>query len=319
MKIRKLACFAMAALAIGMTTKVYATWPERTVKLVAPFAAGGNSDAMARLIAHHLSESLHQTVIVENRPGAGSMIGSQAVARSKPDGYTLLVGSIANVTNHYFYKKRTYDLVTDLVPVAQLVAMPNYIVANNNFPGGTLPELIDYAKSHPGKVNCASAGVGTSPYMSCVLLQNLADIDIVNVPYQSGLAAIQAAMGGEVQIVVANEVLPFIKDNSLTGLAVTTPERSPYSPDIPAASESIPEFDVTSWVAVFAPTGTPDPVIDRLNKEINQILQLPEVVKRFEALGAVPVRRTPQELGDYVDSELERWERIIEPLNISLD
>lgn len=319
MKIHKLAFVALAALAIGMTTKVHASWPEQTVTLVAPFAAGGNSDAMARLIARHLSDSLDQSVIVENKPGAGSMIGSQAVARSEPDGYTLLVGSIANVTNHYFYKKRTYDLVTDLVPVAQLVAMPNYIAVNNNIPPRTLSDLIDYAKSNPGEMNCASAGVGTSPYMSCVLLQNLADIDIVNVPYQSGRAAIQAAMGGEVQVVVANELLPFIKDKSLTGVAVTTPERSPYSKEIPSASEFVPEFDVTSWVAVFAPAGTPTHIVDRLNKEINRIILLPEVVKRFEALGAVPVTRTPQELGSYVDSELDRWKGIIEPLNITLD
>lgn len=307
------AVLGSASLAAG------AAWPDKPIKLVVPFPPGGNTDALGRLVAQHLTTSLGQTVIVENKPGAGSMIGSQMVARAAPDGYTFLVGSIANALNHYFYKKPMYDITKELIPVSQLVAVPNYLAINNNFQARTMADIIAYAKANPEKVSCATTGVGTSTYMSCEMLKSMTGAKIVNVPYKGGAAAMQDVMGGQAQMVIANEALPFIQDKRLTGVAVTTAKRSALAPDLPAISETVPGFDVTSWYGIFAPTGTPPQIVDKLSAEVAKMLQSPEVRKRLDTLGATPVGSTPKEFGAYVNAEMKRWEAVIKPLNISLD
>lgn len=314
-----IARIVVTAVLAGASVGAAAAWPDKPIKIVVPFPPGGNTDALGRLVANHLTTTLGQTVIVDNKPGAGSMIGSQAVARSAPDGYTFLIGSIANAMNHFFYKKPMVDITKELVPVAQLVAVPNYVAINNNFPARTIPEIVAYAKANPEKMSCATSGIGTSPYMSCILLQKLAGVKIISVPYKGGAAAMQDTIGGQAQMVIANEALPFIQDKRLTGVAVTTATRSPLAPDLPAIAESVPGFDVTSWYGIFAPTGTPQPIIDRINAEVATMLKSPEVRKRLDAIGATPVTKTQKEFTSYVNAEMKRWEDIIKPLNISLD
>jgi len=318
-KSRTLSGILLAAALAVPAFGAMAAWPEKQIKLVVPFPPGGNTDALGRLAAQQLTASLGQTVIVENRPGAGSMIGSQIVARAEPDGYTLLVGSIANALNHYFYKKPLYDITKDLIPVSQLVAVPNYVATNVNSQFNTMADIVTYAKANPEKLSCATTGVGTSTYMSCELLKTMTGANILNVPYKGGADAMSSVMGNQASMVIANEALPFIQDKRLKGVAVTTAKRSPLAPDLAAISETVPGFDVTSWYGVFAPAGTPPEIVERLSTEMAAMLKKPDVQERLRALGADPVGSTPAEFSAYINQELERWGAIIKPMNIQLD
>ena len=297
----------------------HAAWPDKDVTFIVPFPPAGNTDAVARLIATNVSTSIGKQIIVDNRPGAGSMIGSQMVARAKPDGYTFLVGSIANVLNHFFYKKPLYDITSDLIPVSQIINVPNYIVVGDKSEIKSFRDLLIYAKSFPEKTTCATTGVGTSTYLTCEMIKAMAGVSITNVPYKGGAAAMQSAMAGEVTFAIANEALPFIKDGRLTGIAVTTPTRSAFVPNIPAVSEFIPKFDVTSWYGVFAPAGTPKDIVDDLASKIQLTLKQPEVIRKLESLGAAPVGSSPREFARYINLELKKWELVIKPLNVSVD
>jgi tripartite-type tricarboxylate transporter receptor subunit TctC len=296
-----------------------AAWPEKPVKLIVPFPPGGNTDSLGRLAAQQLTESLGQPVIVENRPGVGSMLGSQAVARAEPDGYTLLVGSIANVTGHYVYKKPLLDIGKDLIPVSQLVAVPNYLAASPDSPFSTVQDVVAYAKANPDQLSCATTGVGTSPYMSCELFKSLAGVKIINVPYKGGADAMTSAMGKQASMVFANEALPFIQGKRLKGLGVTTGKRSPLAPGLPAIAETIPGYDVTSWYGVFAPAGTPPAIVNKLSAEMTAMLKKPDILEKLRKLGADPVGSTPEQFSAYVRAELKRWGGIIRPMNIQLD
>jgi len=296
-----------------------ADWPDKKIiTFVVPFPPGGNTDLLGRIVAKKLSDSLGVTVIVDNKPGAGSMIGSQAVAKSAPDGHTLLMGSIANVLNNFFYKKPSYNIETDLIPVSQVVNVPNYIAANPNLPVNSLKEFIAYAKKNPGKASCATSGVGTSPYMSCELFKKMAGLDMLTVPYQGGLPAIQDVIGGRVDVAVVNEALPYIKNKQLKGLAVTTAKRSPFV-DLPAVSEEVPGYDVTSWYGVFAPAGTPPEIVKKLGAELQKAMQAEDVKQQIGNVGAVAVGSSPQEFQKFVKSELTKWGKVVKEMNIHLD
>jgi tripartite-type tricarboxylate transporter receptor subunit TctC len=311
--------YLLCLLVLSFAISSHAAWPDRDVTFIVPFPPAGNTDTVARLIATNVSSSIGKQIIVENRPGAGSMIGSQLVARAKPDGYTFLVGSISNVLNHFFYKKPLYDITNDLIPVSQIINVPNYIVVGDKSEIKTFRDLLIYAKSNPEKVTCATTGVGTSTYLTCEMIKAMAGVSITNVPYKGGSAALQSAMAGEVTFAVANEALPFIKDGRVMGLAVTTPTRSIFVPNIPAVSEYIPNFDVTSWYGVFAPAGTSKEIVNDLASKIQATLKQPEVIKKLESLGAVPVGTSPKEFARYINLELKKWEIVIKPLNVSVD
>jgi tripartite-type tricarboxylate transporter receptor subunit TctC len=320
MKLLKLLkVFLLGLLLTSLSAPSFSAWPERDLTFIVPFPPAGNTDAVARLIATNVSTSIGKTIIVDNRPGAGSMIGSQMVARAKPDGYTFLVGSVANVLNHFFYKKPLYDISKDLVPVSQIINVPNYIVVGDKSEIKTFRDLLIYAKSFPEKTSCATTGVGTSTYLTCEMIKSMAGVNITNIPYKGGSAAMQSAMAGEVTFAVANEALPFIKDGRLIGLAVTTPTRSSFVPNLPAVSEFIPKFDVTSWYGVFAPAGTPPAIVNELATKIQATLKQPDVIKKLESLGAVPVGSSPSEFSKYINLELSKWELVIKPLNVSVD
>jgi len=309
----------IATLGLIATPPASAAWPDdKPITLVVPFAPGGNTDVLARIVAERLRAPLG-VMVVENRPGAGSMIGSTVVARAAPDGYTFLVGSISNALNPSLYKNPTYNFVQDLVPVAQLVKVPNYLAAGPKEPFESVSDVINYAKQHPGRLSCATSGVGTSPYLSCELLKTLAGVDIVNAPYKGGAPAMQDTIGGQTNLVFVNEALPNINAGLLKGLAVTTPTRSPLAPTLPALAETLPGFDVTAWYGIFAPRGTPAVIVERVSREIAAILAPDDMRKRLAMLGAVPVGSSPAEFKRYVEREVARWGELIRAMNISLD
>jgi tripartite-type tricarboxylate transporter receptor subunit TctC len=310
--------FAAAALIGTAVSAQAADWPSRPVTFIVPFPPGGNTDALARLVAQRLTTVLGQPVVVENKPGAGSMLGSQVVARATPDGHTFLVGSIANALNHYFYKKPLYDITKDLVPVSQLVNVPNYLAVTPGSPLKSMADIVNTAKTSPEKLSCATTGVGTSTYLSCELFKQMTGTQFVNVPYKGGAAAMTDVIGGQATMVFANEALPFIKDKRLAGIAVTTARRSPLA-DLPAMSETLPGFDVTSWYGVFAPAGTPQPIIDKLSSEIARIMKGEDIQAHLVALGATAVGSSAKEFQVYVDAELLRWSAVIRKLNVQLD
>ena len=296
-----------------------ADWPSKPITIVVPYAPGGAGDQLGRLVAQHLSKDLKQTVIVENKPGAGIMLGTQFVARSKPDGYTFLVGGGPNVLHKFLYKNVPYDLKKDLVPVAQLTALPNYMVANPNRNFKSVKDVLKLAKEKPGTVTCAHYGTGTNGHLGCELLGILAGVKLIGVPYKGGTPALQDTLGGQVDIAMVVEALPYINDKRLVGLGVSTAERSPYAPDIPAIAEAVPGYDVTPWQGVFAPAGTPTAIVDRVGASIQSMLKDDKSKAQLAAMGAIPVMRNSAELAAYIDSEVDRWGKVIKPLNIQLD
>lgn len=310
--------FAAASLLAAVFSAQAVAWPSKPITLIVPFPPGGNTDALARIVAQQLTTRLGQPVIVENRPGAGSMLGSQIVARATPDGHTLLVGSVSNALNHYFYKKPLYDITKDLVPVSQLVNVPNYLAVTPGSPLKSMADIVAAAKTTPEKLSCATTGIGTSTYLSCELFKQMTGTQFINVPYKGGAAAMTAVIGGQATMVFANEALAFIKDKRLAGIAVTTAARSPLA-DLPAMSETLPGFDVTAWYGVFAPAGTPQPVIDKLSGEIVRIMKSDDTQARLVTLGATAVGSSSKEFQTYVNAELLRWSSVIKQLNVQLD
>lgn len=310
---------SLALVALAASMGASAAWPERPVTLIAPYPAGGNADAMARLVAQDLSAKIGQPVIVENKAGAGGMLGSQYVARAKPDGYTFLLGALSNVLNEFLYKKKLLDLRQDLMPVSQVASIPNYFAIAPNPKVKSLRDLINEAKARPGSLTCATSGVGTSGHLACEMLKQRAGLDLVIVPYRGGAPAIIDVIGGHATFLAINEVLPYIRDKRLQGLAVTSAQRSPMAPELPAAADTVPGFDLVSWYGVFAPKGTPPEIIGKVSASIADSLKSAESVGRLSTLGATPVGSSPKEFSGFVNDELARWEKIIKPLNIALD
>lgn len=308
---------AFAALTWLAPPSAQAAWPDdQPIRMIIPYAPGGATDILGRAISDKLGPQLGQTIVVENKPGAGSMIGSEYVVRAEPDGYTLVLGSISNVLNAYFYKKPLYNLLTDLKPVTQIVTVPNYLAVNKSLPAKNVKELIELAKKEPGKLSCAVSGVGSSPYLSCELFKTLADVNIITAPFKGGAPAIQSTLGGQTSMVFANEVFPYISSGQLRGLGVTTKDRSSYSPDLPAISETLPSYDVTAWYGIWAPIKTPDAIAERLSKEVNEVLKDPAVLQVLQKLGATPVQSSPQAFDRYVRAEMDRWGKLTRKMNV---
>ena len=308
---------ALAALALCWSSAAPAAeWPSKPVSLVVPFAAGGTTDVLARALAESLSQRIGQPVIVESRGGAGATIGAAYVARAEPDGYTLLLGSISNVLNNYFYKDPLYDLRRDLAPVSQVVSVPNYLAVNTKVPAKTVGELVKLAKDKPESLSCATSGIGSSPYLSCELFRILSGTQIVNVPFKSGAEAIQSVIGGQAQVLFANEALPFITSGQVRALGVTTPKRSSFLPDVPAIGETLPAYDVTAWYGIWAPAGTSPAVMARISEEIASMLKTDEVKRVLTSLGAEPVGTSPAQFKQYVDAEMGRWKGIVDQAGI---
>jgi tripartite-type tricarboxylate transporter receptor subunit TctC len=316
MKFRAL-CAGLALLpALWSAVPVLAqdAWPAKPVTMVIPFPPGGPTDVTGRVLAEKLSTELKQNVVVDNRGGASGNIGAQYVAKAPPDGYTIFftTGGTHGI-NPFLYSKPGYDPVKDFEPVAWVTNSPNILVVNPSFPAKTLAELIQMAKAQPGKLSSAAPGQGSTPHMFGELLKRTAGIDVQHVAYRGSGPALTDVMAGHVPIMFDGipSSLPLVKAGKLRALAVTGLTRSSAAPDIPTVAETISGFDASGWFAVYAPAGTPRPVVMKLNEAINRVLQMPDVKKRYADLGAETVGGPPEKLRDQVQKELAKWSELI--------
>ena len=312
MKLRAVAC-AFGLIAAGGASAL--AYPDKPIRLVCPIPPGGTTDLVARLVAQKLTESLGQQVIVDNRGGAGGVIGTEMVARSAADGYTLLLGSMTtHAINPAFHKDLTYDAVRSFQPVSRIIAAPQLLVVHPSVAARSVRELIVLAKAKPGQLTYATASMGTAPHLAFELFKSMAGVDIVGVPYKGSGPSIIDLIGGQVQSMITGIVvlMPHVKTGKLRALAVTSPTRAAVMPDLPTIAESgVPNFDVRVWFGVFLPAGAPRPVVMLLNERIRQIVAAPDVRQRLIEQGADPVTDTPEEFGAYVRTELARWTKVV--------
>ena len=316
----------VTALSLGIAMAVcgvaHAAYPERSVTIVVPYPPGGTTDLLARLVSMKLTKSLGQTFIVENKPGAGGQIGTLAVARAKPDGYTLVMGTInTHGINAAMYKKLSYRTIEDFAPVIIVADTPNVMIANKDAPFKTFEEFIAYAKKNPGSVSFGSTSMGGSPHMSGELLKAKAGIDMLHVPYQGGGPMLNDVMGGQIQVGFDN--LPssagHIQAGSLRALAVTTKDRWPTFKSVPTISESgVPDYEVSAWFGILAPAGTPTDIVQKLNQSVASALTSEDVTRQLEGMGARRVKNTPQEFADRIKSEVAKWTEVVKTNQLPL-
>jgi tripartite-type tricarboxylate transporter receptor subunit TctC len=309
------ACIATVASAQG--------YPTRTIRLVVPFPAGGTTDILAREVAQKLTEVLGQAVVVDNRPGAAGNIGSDLVAKSAPDGYTLLMGTVGtHAINPSLYSKMPYDHVKDFAPVVLVAGVPNVLVVNPALPVNSVSDLIKLAKDKPGQLNFASSGSGTSIHLSGELFKTMAGVDMTHVPYKGSSPALTDLIGGQVQIMFDNlpSALPQIKGGRLRAIAVTSLKRAPVLPDIPTINESgLPGFEASSWFGVLAPAGTPAAVVARINTEVNKWLQSADAREKLLGQGAEAAGGSPERFANHIRAESEKWAKVVKASGAKVD
>ncbi len=290
------------------------TWPNKPVKVVVAFTAGGTTDILARNVGQQLSEKLKQTFIIENKPGAGGNTGTESVVRAPADGYTLIVNSVGPIAvNPTLYAKLAYNPLTDLVPIVQIADVPNVLVVHPSVPAKTVEEFVAYAKANPGKLNCGSTGIGTSSHLSCFILAKRAGFEAVHVPYK-GADALRDLMAGRVQFMFATipSVKQHIDSGALRAVAVSSAKRSRSMPNVPTVAErGYAGFEAGSWFGFFAPKGTPAEVVATLNKAVNEILDVPAFEAALIKEGADPVGGTPQQFAGFVQREFEKWRGVV--------
>jgi tripartite-type tricarboxylate transporter receptor subunit TctC len=308
-------------IALALSTPVFAqSFPARPLRLVVTFAAGGGADFVARAIAPKLGEALGQPVVVDNRPGANGALGAEIVAKAAPDGYTLLLASLAQLTiNPSLYDKMPFDTVKDVIPITQAVFTPNILALNNDVPAKSVAELVVLARAQPGQLTFGSAGVGTSQHLAGELFKSMAHVDIRHVPYRGAAPVITDLLGGRISMFFGNitSVLPQVQDGKLRALAVTSPKRVAATPELPTLAESgFPGFDATASFGLVAPAGTPPAITDKLHRETVRILALPEVRKRFAELGSEVIGNSPGEFSAVIKAEIPQWAKLIKETGI---
>jgi tripartite-type tricarboxylate transporter receptor subunit TctC len=293
-------------------------YPSRPVRLIVPFGSAGATDITARLVAQWMSERLGQQFIIENRPGAGGSIGTEAVVRAPPDGHTLVMAGQFNALNAALYDKLSFNFLSDIAPIASIIRFPNIMVVNPSVPAKTLPGFIAYAKSNPGKINMASSGSGSSPHIIGELFKMMAGVDLVHVPYRSIAAAMTDLISGQVQVMSVSTAASkdYVKAGTLTALAVTSLTRLEELPDVPTVGEVVPGYEASSWYGLGAPRGTSEAVIDKLNKEVNAALADPRMKTRFRDLGGIAMGGSPADFGNLMAEETGKWTKVIRTANI---
>ncbi|MFO1413371.1 MAG: tripartite tricarboxylate transporter substrate binding protein [Burkholderiales bacterium] len=311
------ALLAVAPAAFGQA------WPAKPIKLVAPSTPGDAPDVIARLVAEKLSTVLGQQVVVDNRPGAGGVVGSDAVAKAAPDGYTLIMGNAgSHGINAAVYSKLPYDIQRDFAPVSLVAIAPNVMVVNPGVPANTVAEFIAYAKANPGKMSYSSGGNGSSAHMSMELFKAMAGVDIQHIPYKGSSPALADLAGGQVQVFIGNmpPTVPLIKGGKIRALAVTTKTRSPLMPELPTIADSgLPGYETVAWFGVLAPAGTPSEIVNRLSQEIAKIAKSPEMREKLLAMGAEPVGSTPEEFKLVIDRDIAKWKPLAQKVGIKVD
>ncbi len=312
-----------AAMAQTASTGSGQAYPARVVRIVVAFPPGGAVDALARTLAQKMTEAWGQSVIVENRPGAGGTIGTDTVAKAPADGYTLTAGAVStHAINAGLYKKLPYDPVKDFAPVALIAAVPNLLVVNPSLPVKSTKELIAMARQKPGALSYASAGAGTTLHLSGELFKSMAKVDIVHVPYKGSAPAVTDVIGGQVPMMFDSitSSLPYVKAGRLRALGITSSKRSATFPEVPTIAESaLPGYEMNPWFGLFAPAGTPAPIVVKVNAEVVRILALPDVKERLAAIGAEPMGGTPAQFAALVKADVAKWAKIIQEAKITVD
>jgi len=295
-------------------------YPSRTVKLIVPFGAGGPADVFARVLAKYLSDETKQSFVVEDRPGAGSIIGTDVVAKSAPDGYTLLVMSNTHTVNESLLPKKPFVLMRDFVPVASINQADLLMVVNPSVPAKTVKEFIDLAKKEPGKLNYASSGPGTPYHMAGELFKALTHTDIVHVPHKASGDARNSVVSGTVQMMFdsVTTMMALAKGGQVRALATSGAQRNPLTPDLPTVAETVPGYEATIWLGLMAPKGTPKDVVDYLNKHINTVINSPQVKATWLKQGAVPLAKSPEEFDAFLRKDIDKWAKLIKTANIKV-
>jgi tripartite-type tricarboxylate transporter receptor subunit TctC len=311
---------AAAALPAANIARAQA-YPARPVRVIVGFAAAGALDIVARIMGQRLSERLGQPFVIDNRPGAGGNIGTEAVVRASPDGYTLLMVSSANAINATLYDKLNFNFIRDIAPVATIIGNTYVMVVHPSMPAKTVPEFIAYAKANPGKINMASAGNGSPPHVAGELFKMMAGVKLIHVPYRGGGTALPDLLAGQVQVYFATTVasIEYIRAGKLRPLAVTTATRSDALPDVPTVSEFVPGYETSFWYGIGAPKKTPIEIVDKLNSEINAALADPKITARLADLGATVLPGSPADFAKLIADDTEKWGKVIRALNIKAE
>lgn len=314
-----LACLLAAVAATGVAQE----WPTRTVHFIVPYPAGGYYDLLARVIGQKLNERLGQSFVVENRVGANGMIGTDYVAKSAPDGYTIMMGGIGpHGINPSMYAKLPYSPTRDFAAVVHVASAPNVLVVHPSVQARSVKELIGLARAAPGRLTFSSAGSGSSQHLSGEMLRMMTGADLIHVPYKGSAPSVTAVLAGEVSMLFGTmaDVVPHVRADKLRALAVTSDQRIPALPAVPTMVEAgVPGFEATAWFGVLVPAATPQPIVGRLNEEINRILKMPDVAEKLQNLGAIIVGSTPEEFNKYVKDEIAKWGKVARDNNIALD
>jgi tripartite-type tricarboxylate transporter receptor subunit TctC len=308
-------------LAANFGTANAQSYPARPVKWIVPYPPGGTTDVLARIVAVWLTEKLGQPVIVENRPGAGNNIGTEAVVNAAPDGYTMLLVNPANGINASLYKKMNYNFIRDIAPVAGLVRTPNVMVVANNVPARSVAEFIAFCKANPSKVNMASSGSGTSTHLSGELFKFMTGCNMLHIPYKGAGPVLNDLIAGQVQVFFDNlpSSAPHIKAGTIRALAMTSAGREPSFPEVPTVGDTVSGYEATAWFGVGMPKGAPREAIDRINAEVNRALADPKMRERLAALGGAPIGGTPEDFGKVIASETEKWAKVVAASGATVD
>ena len=308
-----LAALCLVALALPAVSARAQDYPSRPIRWIVAYPPGGTTDVLARLMGDYLSRKLGQQFFIDNRPGAGNNIGTDAVVKADPDGYTVLLVNPANGINATLYKKLPFNFIRDIAPVGGFVRVPNVMEINPEVPAKTVAEFIAYAKANPGKLNMASSGLGTSVHLSGELFQFMTGIKMVHVPYRGAGPALTDLMAGQVQVLFDNlpSSVEHIRAGKLRALAVTTERRSAALPDVPTVGETVPGYEASAWFGLGVPMGTPQPIIDKLNAAINAALNDPEMQKKLSDLGGTPIAGTPEDFGKVIAAETAKWQKVV--------
>ena len=325
MKSWKCAAFGLSLAAVGSVFGVSGAsaldYPTRQPHILVGYPAGGSTDILARLFGQWLSQRLGQQFVIENRPGAGNNIATDAAAKSAPDGYTIFLVNPANAINASLYKKLPFNFLKDIDPVAGFIRVPNVMEVHPSVPAKTVAEFIAYAKANPGKINVASSGNGTSIHLSGELFKMMTGVQMVHVPYKGSAPMLTDLLGGQVQVTFDNmpSSIAHIKAGKLRALGVTTAERNPELPDVPTVGETVPGYEASAFFGFGVPHGTPKEIVDRLNKEINLALKDPGMQAKLKELGGVPIGGSPEDFGKLVAAETAKWEKVVRAANLSID
>jgi tripartite-type tricarboxylate transporter receptor subunit TctC len=317
-------CAALGLAWLGLSGVAQAqppAWPQKQVTIVVPFGPGGTTDVFARIVAEQLQTKYGQPFIIENRPGAGGNVGTAAVAKAAPDGHTLLVGTVStHAINPFLYKNLSYDTERDFQPVSGIATLPNLLVVNPKIPAKTVAELVQHAKQNEGKLNYGSSGAGTSQHLAAELFQMMTGTKMTHVPFRSSSDIMNGIMGGHVDLAFDNMTLawPQAQAGTVRAIAVTSPERSPSAPDVPTVAETLKGFDATSWNGLWAPAGTPRPIIDQLAADVKAVMERPEVVRKATELGSTAAPSSPDQFTAFIKTEREKWQNVVKTVGVQI-